>query len=219
MARPPTVQDYVLAELRRAIVAGELRPGRPIRQESLAASLGVSRVPVREALKVLEGEGQVVHRPHHGYAVAELSLADLREVYLMRALLESEAARTAVVHITDAEIERVVAAQRDVAAASAAGDLAAMTEANRRFHFAILGASQLPRLLRVVRSLWDATDTYRSVYYNAPTHRETVEREHAAIVAALRERDAARLVALLAEHRDHAVAALSTIISDERERP
>ncbi|POM22703.1 HTH-type transcriptional regulator McbR [Actinomadura rubteroloni] len=219
MARPPTVQDYVLTELRRAIVAGELRPGRPIRQESLAASLGVSRVPVREALKVLEGEGQVVHRPHHGYAVAELSLADLREVYLMRELLESEAARTAVVHLTDAEMEQVVTAQRDVAAASAAGDLAAMTEANRRFHFAILGASRLPRLVRVVRSLWDATDAYRSVYYNAPTHRETVEREHAAIVAALRARDAARLVALLAEHRDHAVAALTTIISDEGTRP
>ncbi|WP_019631119.1 GntR family transcriptional regulator [Actinomadura atramentaria] len=213
--RPPTVQAYVLAELRRAIASGELRPGRPIRQEGVAESLGVSRVPVREALKILEGEGQVVHRPHHGYLVAELSLADLREVYLMRGLLESAAARAAVEVITDAEVADVERAAAEVAAASAAGDLAAMTAANRRLHFTIIDAARMPRLARIVRSLWDSTDVYRSVYYNAPANRARVEQEHAAIVAALRDRDGDRLAARLGEHRDHAVAALSAIISDE----
>lgn len=82
--RPPTAQEFVLTELRRAIVSGQLRPGAAIRQDTLAESLGVSRVPLREALKILEGEGQVTYRPHRGYFVADLSYDDLREVYRIR---------------------------------------------------------------------------------------------------------------------------------------
>ncbi|WP_433478190.1 GntR family transcriptional regulator [Spirillospora sp. CA-142024] len=213
--RPLTVQQYVLAELRQIIIAGELKPGQAIRQESLAERLGVSRAPVREALKILEGEGQVVHRPHHGYMVAELSLPDLLEVYRIRALLESDAARLAVERVTDTDLERIVAAQHEVEEAAARGDLLTMTAANRRFHFTILEASRMPRLVRIIRSLWDSTDAYRSVYYNAPSNRDLVEHEHAGIVDAVRDRDGDRLVKALAEHRDHAVEALRQIIADE----
>lgn len=217
VSRPPTVQEFVLTELRRGIVAGELRPGSPIRQETIAAELGVSRVPVREALRILEGEGQVVHRPHHGYSVAELSLPDLREVYRIRRLLESEAAREAVGAVPEAAIAEIDDARRQVADASARRDLVAMTEANRRFHFLILEAAGLPRLMRIIRSLWDSTDAYRSVYYNVADNRARVEREHAAMVDALRARDADRLVGLLDQHREHAVEALSEIIADGTE--
>jgi DNA-binding GntR family transcriptional regulator len=82
--RPPTTQEAVLAELRRMIARGEIRPGAQIVQDALADELGVSRVPLREALKMLEGEGLVTYRPHHGYFVTELSLADLLEVYRIR---------------------------------------------------------------------------------------------------------------------------------------
>ena len=94
--RPPTAQEAVLAELRRAIVTGELAPGEQVLQDALAERFGVSRVPLREALKILEGEGQVTYRPHRGYFVAELDVDDLREVYRIRDLLESEAVRVAV---------------------------------------------------------------------------------------------------------------------------
>lgn len=95
MARPPTTQEFVLQELRNAIVRGELPPRQPIRQDAIAQRFGVSRVPLREALKILEAEGQVVYRPHRGYSVAELALSDLLEVYRLRQLLESEAATVA----------------------------------------------------------------------------------------------------------------------------
>jgi DNA-binding GntR family transcriptional regulator len=214
-SRPPTVQAFVLAELRKIIIAGELKPGQAIRQESIAERFGVSRAPVREALKILEGESQVVHRPHHGYMVAELSLADLLEVYHIRGLLESEATRLAIEKFTDDDLEQIVEAQHEAAAASAQADLLAMTAANRRFHFVILETSRMPRLTRIIRSLWDSTDAYRSIYYKVPSNREQVEHEHAEIVDAVRHRDGDRLVKLLAEHRDHAVEALSRIISDE----
>jgi hypothetical protein len=90
-----------------------------------------------------------------------------------------------------------------------------MTEANRRFHFAILEASGMPRLIRIIRNLWDSTDAYRSVYYNATSNRARVEREHRDIVAAVQHRDAAELVRLLAVHRDHAVKALREIIATD----
>jgi DNA-binding GntR family transcriptional regulator len=213
MRRPPTTQEFVLGELRRAIVAGELVPGQPIRQDTIAQRLGVSRVPLREALKILEAEGQVVYQPHRGYSVAELSLADLLEVYRMRQLLESEAASVAVGHLTETDLSRISDARLDVEKAADGGDLATMIAANRRFHFALLEPCGMPRLLRMVRMLWDSTDAYRAVYYNSDTNRERVRREHSAIVEAAAQRDGEQLVRLLDEHRQHAVDALRPTIS------
>lgn len=215
MRRPPTTQEYVLDELRKSIVAGELSPGQPIRQDTIAAGMGVSRVPLREALKTLEAEGQVIYQPHRGYSVAELSLADLLEVYRMRELLEAEAARVASERLTDADLARISDAGQDVESAADEGDLVAMIAANRRFHFALLEPAGMPRLLRVVRTLWDATDAYRAVYYNSGTNRTRVRREHEAIISAAEDRRADDLIHLLAEHRDHAVDALRSTIGDE----
>ena len=88
MSESITAQEGVLRELRLQIASGKLKPGQQVIQDSLAASLGVSRVPLREALKVLEGEGQVTYHPHRGYFVADLSVADLVEVYRIRSILE-----------------------------------------------------------------------------------------------------------------------------------
>ena len=220
--RPPTAQAFVLAELRRAIIAGEFLPGQPLRQNTLAERFGVSRVPVREAFKVLESEGQVVYEPHRGHKVASLSLTDLLEVYRLRQLLESEAARVAVGRRSDGVLAAIKAAAKDVELASAAGDLLKMTEANRRFHFELLAAARLPRLERIVQVLWDATEAYRFVYYGAESNRARVEREHARIVQAYADGDAELLVDLLDEHREHAVDALRTFLevpSPEVPRP
>ncbi|MCX2730838.1 GntR family transcriptional regulator [Saccharopolyspora sp. NFXS83] len=210
--RPPTTQAFVLDALRRAITTGSLAPGRPIRQDAIAGELGVSRVPLREALKTLEAEGQVVYRPHRGYAVAELSLDDLLEVYRLRGLLESDAAAVAASRFTAADLAGIGEAARDVERAAEAADLVEMITANRRFHFALLEPCGMPRLLRIVRTLWDATDAYRAVYYNSETNREQVRAEHDAIVRAATEADADRLVTLLDDHRNHAIASLRETI-------
>ena len=85
--RPPTMQEAVLRELRRQINDGELRPGTVIRVDAVAGAMGVSRIPVREALMILEGEGLVTHRPHVGFAVPSLTAEELEEIYYLRALL------------------------------------------------------------------------------------------------------------------------------------
>jgi DNA-binding GntR family transcriptional regulator len=183
-----------------------------VRQDALAERLGVSRVPLREALKILEGEGAVTYVPHRGYFVAELSLADLEEVYRIRELLEDEAVRAAVPLLAEPDLDLLAALVDECERAGADGDVAAMTDANRRLHFTLYEASGRPRLVRLVRILWDATDVYRALYYAEPANRRRVEAEHRAVLAALRRRDAERVVRLLAEHRGHAVAHIRTVL-------
>ncbi|MFF8602078.1 GntR family transcriptional regulator [Streptomyces sp. NPDC015232] len=213
--RPPTAQQFVLAELRRAITTGELRPGDPIRQDALAARLDVSRVPLREALKALEAEGLVVHHVHRGYYVAELSLADLEEIYRIRRLLETEAVRTALVRAPDGLADALERVQEEVERAARAGDVTVMAEANRRFHFTLIEASGMPRLVRLITTLWDATDAYRALYYAEDPHRERAVHEHRAVVSAVAEGDEEAAVRWLDEHRDHAVAALRRVLDPD----
>ncbi len=212
-SRPSTVPAFVLGELRRLIAVGELVPGQPLRQEDLAERLGVSRVPVREALNTLESEGHVVHEPHRGYRVTELSLADLLEVYRLRQLLEAEAVRATIALGSARVLDDLRAAGADVERANAAGDLLAMNEANRRFHFVLVTSAKLPRLERILRALWDSTEAYRRLYYEEPGNRARVEHEHAGIVDAFAAGDAELVIRLLDEHRAHATAALGTVLA------
>ena len=108
--RPPTAQEAVLIELRARILGGELPAGSALRQEDLAASLGVSRVPVREALRMLESEGHVVYAAHRGYRVAELSVADLEEIYALRAVIEDDLAARAMPAMTADDLAQIHAA-------------------------------------------------------------------------------------------------------------
>ncbi|MFE0646431.1 GntR family transcriptional regulator [Streptomyces sp. NPDC058877] len=213
--RPQTVQQFVLEELRRAITSGELKPGDPIRQEALAARFEVSRVPLREALKALEAEGLVVHHVHRGYFVAELSVEDLEEIYRIRELLETEAVRTAVRGMPEGTVSALEHIQQQVERAAEEGDVAAMAEANRLFHFTLIEASGMPRLVRLITSLWDATDAYRSLYYTEPPHRQQAVEEHRAVISALHRGDEDATVHRLDQHRSHAVAALRKVLAPE----
>lgn len=212
--RPPSAQAAVLAELRRRISEGELRPGARVVAETVAKQLGVSRVPVREALQTLAGEGQVAYEPHRGYFIAELDAGDLRELYRMREMLEEEAVRAAVARFGEADLERLDEAMAALEEANAAGDVAAHVLANRHFHFTIYEASGMPLLVRYVRMLWDASDAYRSLYYNRRANRDAVAADHAAIRAALADRDTEAAVELLAAHRRRALEALLPLLGE-----
>lgn len=210
--RRPTAQDAVLAGLRTDILTGGLGPGDQVVQEALAERYGVSRVPVREALKMLEAEGQVVYHPHRGYFIAELSVADLLEVYRLRSLLEAEALRVAVPALTEPDVDAMAGLSADVDRAAAAGDVLAMTAANRRFHFAIFDAAGLPRLTRLLHQLWDATDAYRALYFRQEANRSRVADEHAGIIEALRAGQAQHVIELHEAHRGNSVDTVRAIL-------
>ncbi len=161
---------------------------------------------------MLEGEGQVVHQAHRGYVVASLSLDDLLEVYRLRDILEAEALRVGVPRLGRDDVARIEALAAEVDLAGDGDDLARLTAANRRFHFALFEASGMTRLVRLLGQLWDATDAYRSVYFAAPVNRRRVRREHRAMLRAVRERDAEAVIALHDAHRGHSVAVLRRVL-------
>lgn len=204
-ARPQTAQQAVLAEIRGLITRGELPPGAPIGQEALAERFGVSRVPVREALKILEGEGHITHTAHRGYAVTRLQVSDLLEVYRLRALLESDVAAEAVPRITDEHLARMRRAMDEMDDAADTKDLVKFGIHNRVFHFTLFEPSGMNRAIRMIRHLWDTTDPYRSLYFVKPLNHDNANREHAEILDACHARDADLVVRLLDAHRAHAV--------------
>lgn len=213
-SRPPaTTQQHAVEWLRAAIVSGALRPGDRIGQEDVAEQIGVSLIPVREALRVLEAEGQVTYVPRRGYFVTELRLEDLREIYALRQVLEERAARAALAAIDHDGLDRMVQAARECAAAARTGDVAAQLAANRAFHFALLAASEQPHTLRLIRMLWESTEPYRALYYNAPEERRAADEAHERIVEAVRDGDADRLVDELDAHRARALQTLERILA------
>jgi DNA-binding GntR family transcriptional regulator len=212
-AAPATTGRHALEGLRRAIAAGELRPGERVRQEEVATALGVSVAPVREALATLEQEGQLTYRPRRGYFVAELDMAELEEIYGLRRLLEERAARAALPALDDDAVGRIAAAARECAEAADRGDVAAELAANRRFHFGILDGPGQAQALRLIKLLWDSTEVYRAIYYNSPEARRSSLRAHERILVAIRDRDADRLVAELDAHRVQALEALGAVLA------
>jgi DNA-binding GntR family transcriptional regulator len=198
----------VLTELRRRVASGELEPGAPIRQDRLARELGTSRHPIREALRVLEGERLVVHRPHRGYYVASLDADTLREIYRLRDLLESEAIRVAIPKVTDALVDELEATAARLEHLDASQDLATFIDTNRHFHFLLFEAAGMPQLDHHLRLLWESSESYRTRYYLHASNVTRVHADHAAIVEAVRTRDAPAAIEALRRHRDTAVARL-----------
>jgi DNA-binding GntR family transcriptional regulator len=219
-APQPTAQDRAAAALRAAILEGELRPGQRVNQEAWANRVGVSPIPVREALRALAGEGLVSYRPRRGYVVTALDAGDLEEVYALRRVLETRALAQGVPRATRADVEELRRAAGDCRAAAAAGDVAAQLEANRRFHDRLHGLAGSRPLTRLIDLLWDSTEAYRALYYALPGEAEEADRAHGEIADAVAAHDAARAIALQDAHRDRALDRLRVaLVAAERFGP
>lgn len=164
--RPQTAGNAVLAELRRWLIDGEIKPGDQLMADAIAERLGVSRIPVREAFRVLEGEGQVSYEPHRGYFVAELTMPDLLELYRMRHILEAEALRSTVPQLDAEDFTRMEEALEELDRAHREADITAHVSANRAFHQAFWDRLELPRLKRHLQMLYNNCYPYGSLYYN-----------------------------------------------------
>ena len=213
VSRPATTAQQVLENLRHGLVSGMLRPGQRVTQEDVAVRLGVSVAPVREALRVLEQEGQLVYRPRRGYFVTELRIEDLEEIYELRRVLEERLVRRALPELDDEILTRVRTAAEECEVAGEAADVARELAANRRFHFGLMESADQPHTMRMIRLLWDSTEAYRAIYYNSPAERRRAAKAHKRILAAVAARDADRLVAELDAHRERALEVLRGILA------
>ncbi len=177
-------------------------------QEAWAERTGVSTIPVREALRALAGEELVTYRPRRGYAVTELDLADLDDVYRLRRLLETEALRRGVPLASVEDVDELREAADSCRAAARSGDVAGQLGANRRFHDRLHGLAGSRPLSRLIDLLWDSTEAYRALYYTLDAEADEADRAHRAIIAAVAERDAEAEIALQNTHRGRALARL-----------
>ncbi|MEU0465291.1 GntR family transcriptional regulator [Amycolatopsis sp. NPDC006131] len=191
--------DKCLAEIRAMVLSGELLPGQKVQQGMLAEMLGVSRIPVREALSRLHSEGVLDHKPNTGYTVARFNSEDLAEIYLMRRLLETELVKSADLDSVDAAaMERL---HDGMAAAAREEQPDEFQRLNRDFHFAIFDASPLAVVRQELRRLWYMSDFYRSMYLYEPEITERLVAEHKAILSAVKNRDRKQLIKELDGHR------------------
>lgn len=179
--------EFVYRVLRDAIKSGQLAQGCRVREEDLANSLGVSRTPVREALRRLQSRGLLELAPGRGLVVVQISRQQLLELYAMREVLEGGAARMAAQHASDSEVQ----ALRDLMAElqTHVGDALAVARVNARFHAIIYGAAHNRYLQGALADLTDALALLPNTTFSAQGRPEAAHREHKAIVSAIANKD------------------------------
>jgi DNA-binding GntR family transcriptional regulator len=196
--------------LRRAIVNGELRAGETLRQEELAARLGVSRIPLREALRQLEGEGFVTSTPHRSVVVATVSMEELREISEIRSLLECRLLGLAIPKHTPETIRVAAQAIEEIDADENALDHWAAS--NWMFHSALYAPASRPRTLALAASHHLHTERYLGLHIRYMNYKEEGQREHRALLNLVKKQKVDEAVALLDKHINDVVAMLEDLI-------
>ena len=164
----PTRQEIICRELERQIVMGILKPAQKLILDKIAKQMGVSTIPVREALSNLEARGFITKKPNGSSVVRELSQKNLIEISNLRIMLECMAARNAAVTRPDSVVDALMDIHEKHAQFRDLGDSDALLLENKNFHFTIYRAAHMPMLLDIITLLWDRTSPYHYIF-----HRQT----------------------------------------------
>ena len=198
------LRDVVFNTLRQAILKGELKPGERLMEIQLANKLGVSRTPVREAIRKLELEGLVLMIPRKGAEVAEITRQDMEDVLEVRTALEELAVKDACDHITDAQLSELKKASNEFKKALLEGkDLVTCADADMHFHDVILSATNNRRLIQMLNNLSEQMYRYRMEYLKDERTHKTLIEEHDAIRRALKKHDKVKAGAAIRVHIDN----------------
>ncbi|MFI5936769.1 GntR family transcriptional regulator [Actinoplanes sp. NPDC051494] len=193
-------QSEILAELRRCILDGDVPPGSAIPVDGVAATFGVSRIPVREALMTLIGEGLVDHRARTGYRVAKMTPGEFGEIYLVREALETAAMRVAIGLAGESDDAEARSAYAALGRAVIAGDGRAHHRESRRFHLALIRPCEMHRLLHMLSTAWNMTEPLQPMSHMDATERELLHRDHDGMLAAFLARDTEALIEVCEAH-------------------
>jgi DNA-binding GntR family transcriptional regulator len=208
-----TVASAVTEALRQAIVTGVLPSGLALRQDILAAELGVSRMPLRESIRRLETEGLVDFVPHCGAVVASLLPQDIREIAQMRLALECLALERS---FAGQEAARLEEAEALLAELDDAASLVERNALNRRFHAALYGLTATTRLYRHIDMLYGAYERFLIVEHSQLDRRARSQTEHRAILDACRRQDQPAALEALRRHIDGAAEELVTYLTSRQ---
>lgn len=214
------LRDVVAERLRDLITQGKLRAGEWLRQERLAAELGTSYTPIREALKQLEVEGLVEHVPYRGVRVVKFSAEDVMDIYTMRSVLEGLAAASAAQRLTSEQLVELRSLHEQMVIHTGPEYVDLQRDLNRQFHLMIIEASGRTYLIRTLRAIWKWFPTmlwnqFAQTSSEANAERDAADhREHGAILQALEARDSALAERLMRTHIEQASRALINYLKE-----
>lgn len=211
------LRDVVFNTLRQAILKGELEPGERLMEIQLAERLGVSRTPIREAIRKLELEGLVLMIPRKGAEVAKISEKSLRDVLELRRSLEELAIELACQRMTKEEIDELEDAQRAFRKAVDSKDVMLMAETDEKYHEIIYQGTKNSRLVQILNNLREQMYRYRLEYIKDADKRQILLIEHDNILKAVRNRKVAEAKAAMREHIDNQEITVSRNIKEKEE--
>ena len=212
------LREDVFQTLRQAILKGELKPGERLMEVALAERLGVSRTPIREAMRKLELEGLVVMVPRKGAQVASITEKDLTDVLEVRITLENFAIEKACTHMTEEDMDKLWLASKQFERAIQEGDLVRIAEADQTFHEIIYQASDNARLLQVLTNMREQIYRYRLEYLKDELSRDKLLEEHRRLTDAIRRRDAAQAQRISFEHLENQRKAIIRSIRERKQQ-
>jgi DNA-binding GntR family transcriptional regulator len=216
MTAPVSASEFAAMQIRRSILDGTLEPGARIQQHALASELGVSHVPLREAIQRLEAEGFLAVHPRRGAFVMPLSTDDAREIFDLRVTLETKALRASIPNLTSEQLQIV---RENCAAADGVTDLVRYGELNVRFHRALFAGANRPRLQSLIETLWSNSARYAMLLRFKGGHFEQSQIDHWDLVEAAVHRDTERASATLTDHIAAAAQKILKIMADDGVRP
>ncbi|SHM20176.1 transcriptional regulator, GntR family [Caldanaerovirga acetigignens] len=194
------LREIVFEVLRQAIISGDLKPGERLMEVQLAEEMGVSRTPVREAIRKLELEGLVVMIPRKGAYVAGLSLKDAADVFEIRQALEGLAAALAAERITEEEIESLEKILVEINEAAEKEDVDMVIKKDAEFHQILFKATRNDRLVQIINNLKEQIDRFRVQSFTNKARIKSLMEEHKKIVEAITERNVELAKKLAEEH-------------------
>lgn len=210
------LRDVVFNTLRKAILRGNLEPGERLREIHLADKLGVSRTPIREAIRKLELEGLVLMIPRRGAEVAEITEKSLRDVLEVRSALEELAVDLACERITEEDVDKLREAAKEFEEVSKGEDVTELAEADVRFHDIIYFATDNQRLIQLLYNLREQMYRYRVEYLKRPEVHETLFAEHEHIIECISKRDKASAKLAISTHIDNQMHAVADTIRTKK---
>lgn len=209
------LRDVVFQTLREAILRGELRPGERLMELSLAAKLGVSRTPIREAIRMLEQEGLAVTVPRKGAEVARMTLKDMEDVLEIREALDELAVRLAIEKIAPEQLERLREVKNDFERNTMSGSVKKIAESDVKFHDIIYEAADNPKLVNLLSNFREQAYRYRVEYLKDADSYPVLIREHEAIVAAIETKDSKKATRAMHEHVANQALAVKAVIEQQ----
>ncbi len=210
------LRDIVSDAIRQAIIDGTFSPGERLMEIQLADEMGVSRTPVREAIRRLEMEGFVVMIPRRGTYVADISIRDIAEIYEIRISLDILAAGLAAERITDEEIEQLNRLLVEIAGHVKRGDMERIVEADTAFHDVLYTASRNKRLKNTINNLREQLTGIRGRSLSQPGRLAKTAEEHRVLVESIAARDVERAQEAARVHIENAQQTLLKSLNNEK---